>query len=56
MKEKEKSRSGWTDEVLESDKSIRGLLANWEVLHFRFRDEEGERITRGFEFLVVLQA
>lgn len=55
MKEKEKSRSGWTDEVLESDKSIRGLLANWEVLYFRFRDEEGESIACSFEFFVVLQ-
>ncbi|OAX43251.1 hypothetical protein K503DRAFT_862419 [Rhizopogon vinicolor AM-OR11-026] len=39
-KEKEKSRSGVTYEVLESDKSIRGLLTNWEVLYFQFRDEE----------------
>ncbi|OJA08007.1 hypothetical protein AZE42_01090 [Rhizopogon vesiculosus] len=43
-KEKEKSRSGVTYEVLESDKSIRGLLANWEVLYFQFRDEESNLI------------
>ncbi|KAG1752467.1 uncharacterized protein EDB91DRAFT_1102776 [Suillus paluster] len=41
VKEKEKSRSGVTYEVLEADKTIRGLLVNWEVLYFQFRDQDG---------------
>ncbi|KAG0703913.1 hypothetical protein DFH29DRAFT_914671 [Suillus ampliporus] len=41
VKEKEKSRSGVTYEVLEPDKTIRGLLMNWELLYFQFRDEDG---------------
>lgn len=55
VKEKEKSRSGVTYEVLEPDKSIRSLLANWEVLYFQFRDEESESTTCCLAFLVVLQ-
>ncbi|KAG2060227.1 hypothetical protein BDR06DRAFT_859545, partial [Suillus hirtellus] len=41
VKEKEKNRSGVTYEALESNKVVRGLLTNWEVLYFQFRDEEG---------------
>ncbi|KAG1833569.1 hypothetical protein EV424DRAFT_1533043 [Suillus variegatus] len=41
VKEKEKNRSGVTYEALESNKAVRGLLTNWEVLYFQFRDEEG---------------
>jgi hypothetical protein len=52
---KEKSRSGVIYEALEPEKNIRGLLANWEVLYFQFRDEESECTTCSFEFLVVLQ-
>ncbi|KAJ8588915.1 hypothetical protein M405DRAFT_768377 [Rhizopogon salebrosus TDB-379] len=37
---KEKSRSGVIYDALEPEKNIRGLLANWEVLYFQFRDEE----------------
>ncbi|KAG1906883.1 uncharacterized protein F5891DRAFT_974726 [Suillus fuscotomentosus] len=39
VKEKEKTRSGVTYEALESNKAVRGLLTNWEVLYFQFRDE-----------------
>jgi uncharacterized protein with PIN domain len=46
VKEKEKGRSGVTYETLEVDKAIRGLLTNWEVLYFQFRDEDGECTTR----------
>jgi uncharacterized protein with PIN domain len=46
VKEKEKGRSGVTYETLEVDKAIRGLLTNWEVLYFQFRDEDGECTAR----------
>ncbi|KAG2156375.1 hypothetical protein DEU56DRAFT_766782 [Suillus clintonianus] len=41
VKEKEKSKSGVTYEALEAEKAIRGLLSNWEILYFQFRDEDG---------------
>ncbi|KAG2349222.1 hypothetical protein BDR05DRAFT_867611, partial [Suillus weaverae] len=41
VKGKEKGKSGVTYEALEADKTIRGLLSNWEVLYFQFRDEDG---------------
>lgn len=52
VKEKEKSRSGVIYEVLEPGKSIKGLLANWDVLYFQFRDEESEYTTCSLNFLL----
>ncbi|KAG2155103.1 uncharacterized protein EDB93DRAFT_135229 [Suillus bovinus] len=44
VKEKDKNKSGVTYEALEANKAVRGLLTNWEVLYFQFRDEEGNLI------------
>lgn len=54
VKEKEKNRSGVTYEALESNKAVRGLLTNWEVLYFQFRDEEGECTMRTLRLIVPL--
>jgi len=54
VKGKEKGRSGVTYEALEADKAIRGLLTNWEVLYFQFRDEDGECTIRALIFVVIL--
>lgn len=54
VKEKEKGRSGVTYETLDVDKAIRGLLTNWEVLYFQFKDDDGECTIQALGFGVVL--